>query len=86
MTNIKYKYRKVHIVVMEKGKEAKYHIEILPKNLNFKKITKNHKFHVFLLEHALTSRLFYKKNTKNWHTPCSDICPATELLLTPRLI
>ena len=38
MKNIKYKYREVYIFVMERGKEAKYHIEILPNNLNVKKI------------------------------------------------
>ena len=47
MKNIKYKFRKVYIVVMKRGKEANYHIDILPENLNFKKITKIMNFRVF---------------------------------------
>ena len=45
---------------MEKGVRKPNIIEILPKTLNLKKITKNHKFHRVLLEHALDimSRFF----------------------------
>ena len=32
-------------------KEANSHTDFLPKNLNFKKIIKNHEFHGFLLVH-----------------------------------
>ena len=46
MKNIKYKYRKVYIFRVEK---ANSHIDLLPKNLNFMKIIKNHDFHGFLL-------------------------------------
>ena len=47
MTNRKYKYGELYILEWKRGKEAIYHIEILPKNLNFKKITKIMNFTVF---------------------------------------
>ena len=61
MKNIKYKYRKVYILEWKSVKEANSHIDFLPKNLNFKKIIKNHEFHGFLLVHPLNI-LFFIKN------------------------
>ena len=61
MTNIKYKYIKYTFLEWKSVKEAKSHIDFLPKNLNLKKIIKNHEFHGFLLVHPLNI-LFLIKN------------------------
>ena len=62
---------KVYIFMMKRGKEAKYHMDVLPNP------HQKHKFHGFVLEHAL-KLYFYSKIAKKWYTPCSDICPATD--------